>query len=144
MNINWDAFTPWTALSGGVVIGIAVALFAFLNGRVTGISGIAGGLFRPQAGDTVWRVAFLLGLVLAPLAWLLVATLPALTYDTGFGGMVLAGFVVGLSTRYGAGCTSGHGVCGMSRLSPRSIVATLSFMASGFITVYVIRHVLGV
>lgn len=144
MSIDWNAFTPWTALAGGVVIGLAVALFAFLNGRVTGISGIAGGLFRPQAGDMLWRVAFLLGLVLAPAAWLTVAALPELTYDTGFGGMLLAGFVVGLSTRYGAGCTSGHGVCGMSRLSPRSMVATLSFMASGFITVFVIRHVVGV
>jgi uncharacterized protein len=144
MNLDWIAFTPWPALTGGVLIGIAVALFALVNGRIAGISGILGNLLSPVKGDVAWRVAFVAGLVGAPLFYALFAALPKAQIDASFGTLVVAGFLVGIGTRYGAGCTSGHGVCGVSRLSRRSIVATIVFMAAGFVTVYVIRHILGV
>ena len=140
MAIDWTHFTPWPALAGGVLIGLAAAAFVLLNGRIAGISGILGGLLRPARGDVAWRAAFLAGLVGAPLAYGLFAALPAVRIDAGVPALVAAGLLVGLGTRYGAGCTSGHGVCGLSRLSPRSLVATLSFMAAGFVTVYAIRH----
>lgn len=139
--VDWQAFTPWASLAGGALIGLAAALLLWLNGRIAGISGIVGGLLRPVPGDRAWRVAFVLGLLLAPLAYGLVARLPVLQVDAGYGLLVLAGLLVGVGTRYGAGCTSGHGVCGLSRLSPRSLVATLTFMAAGFATVLVVRHV---
>ncbi|PZP35639.1 MAG: YeeE/YedE [Roseateles depolymerans] len=142
MTIAWQAFTPWTALAGGLLIGLAAALFVLLNGRIAGISGIVGGLFRPVRGDIVWRVAFLVGLVLAPAGYLLVGGRLAGSVDADWPLLLLAGLLVGVGTRYGAGCTSGHGVCGLSRLSPRSAVATLSFMAAGFATVFVLRHLL--
>ena len=140
--VDWQAFTPWSALAGGALIGLAAALLLWLNGRIAGISGIVGGLLRPVAGDTAWRVAFVLGLLLAPLAYGLVTTLPALQVDAGYGLLVLAGLLVGVGTRYGAGCTSGHGVCGLSRLSVRSLGATVTFMAAGFATVFLVRHVI--
>jgi len=140
MAIDWTHFTPWPALAGGVLIGLAAAAFVLLNGRIAGISGILGGLLRPARGDVAWRAAFLAGLVGAPLAYGLFAALPDARIDAGVPALVAAGLLVGLGTRYGAGCTSGHGVCGLSRLSPRSLVATLSFMAAGFVTVYAIRH----
>jgi uncharacterized protein len=143
MSIDWNAFTPWASLAGGVLIGIAVAMLVLLNGKVAGISGIVGGLLRPVRGDTAWRVAFVLGLLSAPLAYALFAPWPAPRIDASFALLVLAGLLVGIGTRYGGGCTSGHGVCGVSRLSPRSLVATLAFMAAGFATVFVARHVLG-
>ena len=142
MTVAWNAFTPWTALVGGVLIGIAAALFALLNGRIAGISGIVGGLFRHTRGDIAWRAAFLAGLVGAPLVYRLFATLPSLQIDAGLVALLAAGLLVGVGTRYGAGCTSGHGICGLSRLSPRSMVATLTFMGAGFATVFVVRHVL--
>jgi len=142
MSIDWINFTPWHALAGGAVIGLATSMFLLLNGRIAGISGILGGLLRPEAGDVGWRVAFLGGLVIAPLIWGLFGTLPAMRVEAGTLTLIIAGLLVGAGTRYGSGCTSGHGVCGISRLSPRSIVATLAFMASGFVTVYVIRHLL--
>lgn len=138
--VDWQAFTPWASLAGGALIGLAAALLLWLNGRIAGISGIVGGLLRPLAGDRAWRVAFVLGLLLAPLAYGLVAALPVLQVDASYGLLVVAGLLVGVGTRYGAGCTSGHGVCGLSRLSPRSLVATLTFMAVGFATVFVVRH----
>lgn len=144
MLIDWNHFTPWSALAGGMTIGIAVAVFALLNGRIAGISGIVGGLFRAQTGDMGWRIAFVAGLVAAPLVWQLFHSLPTFQIDTGYGMLALAGLVVGIGTRYGSGCTSGHGVCGMSRMSPRSIVATLIFMGTGFVTVYLIQHVFGI
>ena len=143
MNIDWSSFTPWHALAGGMLIGAAAALLVLLNGRIAGISGIVGGLLRPRGGDLDWRLAFIGGLVLAPLAWRLFTALPAARIDAGYGTLVAAGLLVGLGSRYGAGCTSGHGVCGLSRLSPRSLVATLSFMGTGFATVFVMRHLLG-
>jgi uncharacterized membrane protein YedE/YeeE len=143
MMIDWHAFTPWSALAGGLLIGVAVALFALLNGRVAGISGILGGLLRPARGDIAWRAAFVVGLVGAPLAYALLSAWPEPQIDANYGALIVAGLLVGVGTRYGAGCTSGHGVCGVSRLSPRSLVATAVFMAAGFATVFVIRHLLG-
>ena len=142
MSIAWNAFTPASALIGGAIIGAAAALFAVLNGRIAGVSGILGGLLRPQAGDISWRIAFVAGLVAAPLAWRLLAALPEIRVDTNYFTLAAAGLLVGIGTRYGGGCTSGHGVCGVARLSPRSIVATLAFMATGFATVYVARHLI--
>ena len=142
MLIDWTHFTPWAALAGGVLLGLASALFVLLNGRILGISGIVGGLLRPRAGDMGWRLAFVLGMLVAPgLYWLVVGpTQPRI--DANWGMVVMAGLLVGVGTRYGSGCTSGHGVCGLSRMSPRSLVATLAFMGAGFVTVFLIRHVL--
>ena len=140
MTIDWPSFTPWTALSGGIILGLASALFILVNGRILGISGILGGLLRPRAGDTAWRVAFILGLLAAPLVYSVWTPIPAARVDAGWGTIIVAGLLVGLGTRYGSGCTSGHGVCGLSRLSPRSLVATLSFMGAGFLTVFVLRN----
>jgi uncharacterized membrane protein YedE/YeeE len=145
MTIDWTHFTPWTSLAGGLLLGIAAALFVLLNGRVLGISGIVGGLLTPKAGDIGWRVALLAGLLVSPVVYALLAPagfISAPRIDAGFGLIVLAGLLVGVGTRYGAGCTSGHGVCGLSRLSPRSLVATLAFMGAGFATVFVVRHLL--
>jgi uncharacterized membrane protein YedE/YeeE len=143
MLIDWNNFSPWTALAGGVLIGIASALFVLFNGRIAGICGIVGGLFRPQANDVYWRLAFIAGLIVAPLIWLLFGPLPTIEVDASNSLLVITGLIVGISTRYGSGCTSGHGVCGISRLSPRSFIATLAFMFAGFLTVYVTRHILG-
>lgn len=143
MDIEWNAFTPVASLAGGVLIGVSAALFVLLNGRIAGISGVLGGLFRPARGDVGWRLAFLSGLIGAPLVYALFTTVPQPRIDAGWGVLVLAGLLVGVGTRYGAGCTSGHGVCGLSRLSPRSLVATLVFMGAGFVTVFVLRHLLG-
>ena len=144
MTIDWTVFTPWPALAGGLLIGIAAAMLVLLNGRIAGISGVLGGLLRPARGEAAWRAAFILGLVAAPLVYAAVAALPQPRIDMGYGALALAGLLVGLGTRYGSGCTSGHGVCGLSRLSPRSLVATLVFMGAGFATVFVVRHLLGI
>jgi uncharacterized membrane protein YedE/YeeE len=143
VTIDWLNFTPWTALGGGLMIGVAAAAFVMFNGRIAGISGILGGLFRPAKGDIAWRVAFLLGLVVAPLLYQLAASLPPMRIDASSMTLVVAGLLVGVGTRYGAGCTSGHGVCGLSRRSPRSLAATASFMTAGFVVVYLARHVFG-
>jgi hypothetical protein len=143
MTIDWANFTPWASLAGGLLIGLSAALFILFHGRILGISGILGGLLRPQVGDASWRLAFLVGLVAAPLVWSLFHPLPTATIDAGFVTLVAAGLLVGIGTRLGSGCTSGHGVCGLARLSPRSMVATACFMAAGFLTVYVVRHALG-
>jgi uncharacterized membrane protein YedE/YeeE len=140
MAIDWYHYTPLAALSGGIVIGLAAALFVLFNGRVAGISGIIGGLFRPKAGDTAWRIAFIAGLLAAPWLFQALAPLPEIRVNAAPATLILAGLLVGIGTRYGAGCTSGHGVCGLARLSPRSLVATVSFMLTGFVTVFVIRH----
>ena len=141
--IDWAHFTPWHALAGGVLIGIATALFLLFNGRIAGISGILGGLLRPMAGDIGWRMAFLLGLLSAPVIYGFAAPLPTVRIDAELTTLVVAGLLVGVGTRYGSGCTSGHGVCGLSRLSPRSMVATASFMLAGFVTVFSVRHLIG-
>jgi uncharacterized membrane protein YedE/YeeE len=144
MTLDWTNFTPWSALAGGVLLGLASAAFILLNGRVLGISGILGGLLSPRRGDWSGRVTFLLGLLAAPLVVSLAAPdlLRAPTIAASDLAIVAAGLLVGFGTRYGSGCTSGHGVCGLSRLSPRSLVATLAFMAAGFATVFVIRHLI--
>ena len=143
MTIDWIHFTPASALAVGMVIGIATAILLLLAGRIAGISGIVGGLFRRQPGDIGWRFAFVSGLMLAPIIWQLFKELPPIQIDTSYLIMALAGLIVGLGTRYASGCTSGHGVCGLGRLSVRSLVAVLTFMATGFITVFVTRHLLG-
>jgi len=140
MQLDWANFTPWTSLAGGLLIGAGIALFALLNGRIAGISGIVGGLLRPSKGETAWRIVFLAGLVGAPLVWRLFAALPEARVDAGYPLLIAAGLLVGVGTRYGSGCTSGHGICGLSRRSPRSIMATVAFMATGFITVWLVRH----
>lgn len=144
MLIDWQNFTPWSALAGGAIIGLAAALLVLFNGRIAGISGIIGGLIRPKTGDINWRSAFMLGLIAAPIVWQFFTPLPNIQIDTSYTLLAIAGLITGIGTRYGSGCTSGHGICGISRVSPRSIVATLAFMSTGFVTVYIMRHVLGV
>lgn len=143
MNIDWEHFTPWTSLAGGVLLGLASALFILVNGRILGISGIVGGLLRPASRDRGWRISFLLGLLTAPLVYAAVTTPVAPRIDASWAVVIAAGLLVGVGTRYGSGCTSGHGICGLSRLSPRSLLATLAFMGAGFVTVFLARHALG-
>lgn len=143
MTIDWANFTPWTSLIGGMLIGDAAGLFITFNGRIAGISGILGGLLKPTKGDMLWRIAFLGGMLAAPLVYGLAAPLPEVAVDAEVITLIVAGLLVGLGTRYGSGCTSGHGVCGIARLSPRSLVATVVFMVAGFATVYAVRHLLG-
>jgi uncharacterized membrane protein YedE/YeeE len=140
MTIDWNHFTPWASLAGGVLIGVAAAMLVLLNGRVAGISGILCGLLAPQRGEVAWRVAFLAGLLAAPVVAVFFGARPPARIDAGAGTLVIAGLLVGLGTSYGAGCTSGHGVCGLSRLAPRSLVATAAFMAAGVATVFVARQ----
>ena len=140
MNIDWMHFTPWASLAGGVLIGLAAAMLVLLNGRIAGISGIVGGLLVRQRGETAWRLAFVAGLLAAPGVMALLGTAVVPRIDAGFGTLAAAGLLVGLGTSYGSGCTSGHGVCGLSRLSPRSLVATAAFMLAGIGTVFVVRH----
>ena len=147
MTIDWLHFTPWASLAGGLILGVASAMFILINGRILGISGILGGLLPPKVGDTFWRIAFLLGLFAAPSVFHLVVPAPYITaprIDAAEFTVVAAGLLVGIGTRYASGCTSGHGVCGLSRLSPRSLVATVSFMFSGFVMVYVMRHLFAI
>jgi uncharacterized membrane protein YedE/YeeE len=143
MNIDWAHFTPFASLTGGIILGVASAIFILVNGRILGISGILGGLLPPKAGDTTWRLAFLLGMFAAPTVFHAVVSaqyISAPRIDASGWMVIAAGLLVGIGTRYASGCTSGHGVCGLSRLSPRSLVATLSFMGAGFGMVYVMRH----
>ncbi len=142
MSIDWGHFTPAASLGGGLLIGVAAAGLLAFNGRIAGISGIVGGALWPQRGELAWRLAFIAGLLAAPQLWRLLAPLPASRIDASTGSLLLAGLLVGLGTRYGAGCTSGHGVCGLSRLSPRSLAATAAFMTAGFLTVFVLHHLL--
>jgi hypothetical protein len=142
MTIDWLHFTPWTALAGGALIGLAAALLWWLTGRIAGISGLVGGLLT-LPDDWPLRLAFTVGLIAAPLLWQWFAPLPAIERSASLAWMLAAGLVVGVGVKLGSGCTSGHGVCGLARLSPRSLAATLSFMATGFITVWLLRHVLG-
>jgi uncharacterized membrane protein YedE/YeeE len=139
MNIDWLNFTPWSALSGGALIGLAAAIFVLGNGCIAGISGLLGSLLARTTEGRAEKALFLFGLLLAPLLWQLFGQLPEIEFQAN----LLAGVLVGGGSRYGAGCTSGHGVCGISRLSVRSVLATLTFMAAGFATVYVLRHLLG-
>ena len=143
MTIDLQQFTPWASLAGGVLIGIAAAMYLLLNGRIAGISGILGGLlaFRHDGAQSQ-RALFIVGLLLAPLLWSLFGALPEATISADYPALLAAGILVGVGTRYANGCTSGHGVCGLPSLSPRSLAATLCFMGAGFATVYVVRHLL--
>jgi uncharacterized membrane protein YedE/YeeE len=142
--MNWQAFTPWQALAGGLLIGLSVSVFLWLTGRVAGISGIVGGLFSPKPGDFAWRLAFVAGLlVVGVVAALVVPERIAPSASRSPFAMLMAGVVVGFGTRLGNGCTSGHGVCGLSRLSFRSLVATATFMTTGILTATLIDHFLG-
>lgn len=141
MTIDWTSFTPGPALAGGILLGIAAALYVLINGRILGISGILGGLIGPKKSDWLWRASFVLGLLTAPL-WgkyvLQMNTTAVINAD--YITLIVAGLLVGFGARYGSGCTSGHGICGLSRLSPRSLLATLTFMGCGFLVVYLVRH----
>ena len=140
-----ENFTPISALAGGLLIGASAALLLVLNGRIAGISGILGGLLQPARGEIGWRLAFLAGLFIAPSVYVAFGgVLPAVTLTAPLWLLIIAGLIVGFGTRLGAGCTSGHGVCGIGRGSPRSLVATATFMATAILTVFATRHLLGV
>jgi len=142
MMIDTANFTPGLSLLGGDLAGAASALFILNNGRIAGISGILGGLLNPRKDDIIWRIAFLLGLIAAPTFTFMFMPAPEVTIEAETATLIIAGLLVGVGTRYGSGCTSGHGICGLSRLSPRSLIATLTFMAAGIAIVFVMRHVL--
>jgi uncharacterized membrane protein YedE/YeeE len=142
MQIDWVHFTPWSALAGGGLIGLAAAWLLLVDGRILGVSGILGGFVTPRRGEVLWRFALILGLIVSPaLAYVLFGVVGS-GVSTNLPTLLAAGLLVGVGTRLGKGCTSGHGVCGLARLSPRSAVATGAFMASGFLTVFVVRHIL--
>jgi len=142
VHINYLDLLPWQAVAGGLAIGSAVTILLLFNGRIAGISGIIGGLFRLQKGDIGWRIAFILGLVLSVTIWKIFFALPEIRIETSHWMLLLAGLLVGYGTRLGSGCTSGHGVCGLSRGSIRSFAATVIFMLTAMLTVYVVRHVI--
>jgi len=143
MNLDWNSFTPESTLAGGIIFGLAAALFILVTGRTPGISGIIGDLFRPSPSDISWRVAFLLWLSAALLIFGLSKTLPNSQVDAEWTAFGIVGLLVGIGTRCGTACTSGHGFCGLSRLSLRSLIATLRFMATGLLTVYILRDLAG-
>jgi uncharacterized membrane protein YedE/YeeE len=145
MNIDWNSFTPWASLAGGLGIGLATALYLLGNGRIAGIAGIVAAPWRAVLARAPLQahrgsLAFIGGLLLAPWAWRLWAPWPTVSVDVGPGGLIAAGLLVGIGVRLGNGCTSGHGVCGLSRLSRRSLANVLAFMGAGFATVFVLRH----
>ena len=143
MQIDWLSFTPIPSLLGGMILGVAAALYVILHGRILGISGIVSGLLHPKVGDWSWRLAFALGLLTSSfLAALIFGIFPVIVVDASWLTVIVAGLLVGFGVQYGSGCTSGHGICGLSRLSPRSLVATLSFMTAGFLVVFIIRHLI--
>jgi uncharacterized membrane protein YedE/YeeE len=143
MQIDWLSFTPIPSLLGGMILGVAAALYVLLHGRILGISGIVSGLLHPKAGDWSWRLAFALGLLTSSfLAALIFGIFPVIEVEANWLTVIVAGLLVGFGVQYGSGCTSGHGICGLSRLSPRSLVATLSFMTAGFLVVFIIRHLI--
>ena len=143
MQINWLSFTPIPSLVGGMILGLAAALYVLLHGRILGISGIVAGLLHPQKDDFAWRFTLILGLVTAPFLAAFFGIFPIIAIDSSWLAIVIAGLLVGFGSNYGSGCTSGHGICGLSRLSPRSLAATLAFMGAGFATVFVTHHLIG-
>ncbi|MFZ9642969.1 MAG: YeeE/YedE family protein [Candidatus Methylopumilus sp.] len=145
LSINWLNFTPSASLIGGMLIGLATSLLVIYRGKIAGISGILGGAIQTRKmdkDDRLWRLLFLAGLMSASLVYEWFAPLPASTISASFGTLIIAGLLVGFGTRMGSGCTSGHGICGLSRLSFRSMIATLSFMFSGFVVCYLFLHVI--
>ncbi len=143
MLIDWEHFTPWASLFGGLIIGLGTSLLLLVNAKIAGISGILGGMLRLPTGDTAWRMLFLLGMIVAPVAYHFAVEAPQIHIESGWFVTIIAGLLVGIGTRMSSGCTSGHGVCGLSRLSLRSLVATLIFMSFGIITVFVTKHIIG-
>lgn len=135
-----ENFTPLTSLLGGLLIGLSVTIMILINGRVAGISGILGSISSAHKADVLWRGAFIAGLVLSPLVYMLFSQPSAVRLEASNLQIVIAGLLVGLGSRFGSGCTSGHGVCGIARLSPRSIVATLVFISAGIVTVFISHH----
>jgi uncharacterized membrane protein YedE/YeeE len=145
MHINWQEFTPWSSLIGGSIIGLGVTILVLFKGRIAGISGILGALmqFKNTPKDHyLWRILFLIGLLSSSLIYSLFFRLPNIQIDANIMMLILAGLLVGFGTRMGSGCTSGHGICGLGRLSPRSLVATLSFMGAGFIGCFMFLHLI--
>lgn len=145
MHINWQEFTPWSSLIGGAIIGLGVTILVLFKGRIAGISGILGALmqFKNTPKDHyLWRILFLIGLLSSSLIYSLFFTLPNIQIDANIMMLILAGLLVGFGTRMGSGCTSGHGICGLGRRSPRSLVATLSFMGAGFIGCFMFLHLM--
>jgi uncharacterized protein len=143
--IDFDHFTPMTSLAGGVIIGVATSILLIVKGRVAGISGILGSMMQLKnipEGHFSWRVLFLSGILLSSAVYGLFFTLPVPSINSGYAALISAGLLVGFGSRMGSGCTSGHAVCGIGRLSLRSLVATFSFMGSGFLTAYLFFHVL--
>ena len=140
MTIDWIHFTPWSALAGGLLIGLAAALLLLVNGRILGVSGIVGGLFFAKTAESQWRVAFVAGLLLSAIIYKRIGDFSTSQIDASWSVLVVAGLLVGYGTRLGSGCTSGHGICGVSRGSPRSIVATVCFMLAGVLSTYIARH----
>ncbi|MCG3860441.1 YeeE/YedE family protein [Psychrobacter sp. Sarcosine-02u-2] len=141
IQIDWQAFTP-ISLVGGLILGVATVILLLGIGRIAGISGIFSSLLKPKRVE-MWQVLFIAGLVISPLLYRLVKPLPVLEISTSIPLLIMAGLLVGFGTRLGSGCTSGHGICGNARLSPRSMAATVTFMLFGIVTVYLGRHVLG-
>lgn len=137
------AFTPLASLAGGALIGLAAVLLMAFHGRIAGMTGIVGGVLPPVSSDWPWRIAFLAGAIGAPAIYLLGGGAVDFAVPVSTSALVIGGLIVGVGVTFGSGCTSGHGVCGMARLSPRSIAATLTFMASTFVTVYLVRHLIG-
>lgn len=143
MMIDWASFTPWTSLAGGALIGLGASLFAMMNGRIAGISGLLGAVLEKRGEGRGEKALFLLGLMLSAALWWSMAGRPLVQFQSGWAGLLLAGLLVGVGTRYASGCTSGHGVCGLARLSKRSFAATLCFMGAGFAVVFITRHWIG-
>jgi hypothetical protein len=143
MTFNYAAFSPLASFSGGLLLGLAATLFFLLNGRILGISGILGGALSAPKSDRLWRILFISGLLASPVLLRIIKAnwvFSLANSDIGLPTLIMAGLLVGFGTRYGSGCTSGHGICGISRLSIRSIVATVTFMSAGVCTVYIVRH----
>jgi uncharacterized membrane protein YedE/YeeE len=136
-------FTPWQSLLGGALIGLSAVLLMTLHGRIAGMTGILSGVIPPLAPDWQWRAAFLAGAIAAPLAFVVAGGEIAFSVPVSTGALVVGGLIVGIGVHFGNGCPSGHGICGLARLSPRSLVAVLTFIVTAFVTVYVTRHVLG-
>lgn len=141
IQIDWQAFTP-ISLVGGLMLGVATVILLLGVGRIAGISGIFSSLLKPKRVE-MWQVLFIAGLIVSPLLYRLVKPLPAIEVSASIPLLIAAGLLVGFGTRLGSGCTSGHGICGNARLSPRSMAATVTFMLFGILTVYIGRHVLG-